>query len=298
MISEDKILYDKLKHNKTERINSILSDKDVNSPYYNLCQAEINFQWALASIKFKDYFAAANEVNKAYKLLTLNNKLYPAFYPNLKYLGLLHILIGSVPDDYQWILKILKFRGKLSEGIKEMERLSQLSKTNPAYHHLFIENSVYLSYIYINFNNEKEKLNQLEETVFKDSLFKPLLKTPLIAYCRANIAVNTGHNDFAIKILSELNYKNINFFPFYYLDYFKGLVKLNRLDRDADVYLLNFLNNYKGKNYLKAACQKLAWFYLINDDKEGYLENINKIGVLGENNVDEDKQAYREYLSK
>ena len=43
-------------------------NSDVNSPFYLYTQADIYLQWALVRIKFKEYFSAAIEIEKAYKL--------------------------------------------------------------------------------------------------------------------------------------------------------------------------------------------------------------------------------------
>ena len=97
-IGEEKSDFEKLKKNKKIRLNIIDSDKST-SPWYLYSQAEINLQWAANRLKFSEYITAAIEINKAYKLLQKNNKLYPNFTPNKKSLGLLYCLIGSVPEQ-------------------------------------------------------------------------------------------------------------------------------------------------------------------------------------------------------
>ena len=77
-----------------------------------------------------------------------------------------------------------------------------------------------------------------------------------------------------------------------------GVGKLSRLDEDADKYLLNYITTFKGRNYLKSAAQKLAWFYLINGDYVNYKLFMSKISKIGFEFTDEDKQASRNAINK
>ena len=58
-------------------------------------------------LKFEEYFTAFNEVSKAYKLLTENQYRHPSFVANKKSLGILHAIIGTIPDvaDDQFLRK-------------------------------------------------------------------------------------------------------------------------------------------------------------------------------------------------
>jgi tetratricopeptide (TPR) repeat protein len=86
-------------------------------------------------------------------------------------------------------------------------------------------------------------------------------------------------------------------FPFYYLYYMTGLNKLNRLDPDADVYLMRFLSSFKGRNYIKSCYQKLAWTYLVQGNIPKYEENIKKVLESGGLFIDNDIQANMEAKS-
>ena len=61
------------------------------------------------------------EANKAYNLLKRNEAEFPDFILNKEGLGMLHILIGSIPDQYQWIFKTFSMRGILKKGMEELE---------------------------------------------------------------------------------------------------------------------------------------------------------------------------------
>jgi len=82
-INEDKEEFSRLEKNKSLRLNEIKAGSE-DSPYYLFAQAEINLQWALARLKFEEYFTAFQEVSKAYKQLNKNQERYPDFIANKK----------------------------------------------------------------------------------------------------------------------------------------------------------------------------------------------------------------------
>ena len=98
-----------------------------------MIQAEIQLQWAFTRIKFKQYFLAAYELQKAYTLLKKNVELYPDFFLNKKNLGILKILIGSIPDEYSWILNIIGLEGNVNNGFDNLYQLLNIFKNNERY---------------------------------------------------------------------------------------------------------------------------------------------------------------------
>jgi tetratricopeptide (TPR) repeat protein len=115
-------------------------------------------------------------------------------------------------------------------------------------------------------------------------------------FIHADIYMKSGLNDQAISILSQYR-QDPGEYPFYYLYYMLGLAKLNRQDADADRYLILFLKDFRGQNYIKSGYQKLGWFYFLNGNKEKFLEFTGKITTRGHNNVDADRQADKEAAS-
>jgi hypothetical protein len=294
-ISEDPALFLSLKSNKDIRINRI-QENEEDSPYYNYCLAEINLQWAFARIKFKEYLTAVAEVNKAYSLLEKNEEKYPAFIPNLKGLGLLHSLISTIPDEYKWAATLIGITGTINQGINELSSVLSAAKKNPEYGYLKTESIFLLAFIQMNFQSNKKEVFKLSQYLENPDYVTLAKSSPLLCYAGASIAMKTGQNDKAISILISRP-SGKEYYPFYYLDYLTGLAKLNRLDFDSYKYLYNFLLNFKGQNYIKAAWQKLAWYYLVNNNIDKYKEKINYALIFGSSIVDEDIQAQLEAKS-
>jgi hypothetical protein len=114
-----------------------------------------------------------------------------------------------------------------------------------------------------------------------------------LIYAKARYEIFFGKNDEAIETLVNFpRGKDIAYFGF--IDYLCGRVKQNRLDKDAVNYFYAYLKNYKGKHYLKAAYQQIAWYNLLNGNPTDYKENMKKIATLGSSLSEIDKQAQYE----
>ncbi len=285
-INEDKEEFEALEKNKNYRLDRIVQGNS-DSPYYLYIQAEIRLQWALARLKFEEYITAFTEVKTAYKQLTKNQKLYPDFIANKKSLGILHALVGTIPDSYKWGVKLLGgMDGTIEQGQNEIKEVIDYASR-----HEFIfekETQVMYAFLMLHLKNQDE--------VAWDVISSGSLKgndNPLACFVLANVAMRTGKNDEAISILQNRP-KGNQFISFHYLDFMLGLAKLYRQDADADIYISKFVNNFKGRNYIKEAYQKLAWYNLLKNNESGYYLNIALCRSKGEKSIEADKNALKE----
>ena len=286
-IGENENNFQRLKHNKEERLNRI-EKGDKQSPFYFFTQAEIYLQWAVVRMKFKEYASAAYDIRKAYQLLQKNTEKFPSFKANQKSLGLLHATVGAIPEEYQWVVAIIGMKGTIQQGVDELNEVINSCKSTE-YNYLKTESIIILAFVQLNFQNHEEDaweiLNQIN--------YHSCSTNSMLCFVYADIANRVGKTDKAISIL--LNKPNGNeYYPFYFLDYLLGVIKLNRLDKDADIYLQKFVSNFTGKNYIKAAEQKLAWYYLLRGNIDKYRECMVVCKNKGNNFIDEDKQAMKE----
>ena len=286
LIGEQNTDYKQLKQKKNKRIRKIEKGPD-DSPFYLYSQASINLQWALARSKFNDYTRAAFEARKAYFLLQKNQELFPDFTPNMIALGLLHTLVGTIPDQYQWVANIFGLQGSVNKGMAELDSVALIISTGK-YNYLMPECLFFITFLNMNFQPDitlsKEYLGMLEE-YSEDHI--------LLRYALSRYLMKSGQNDRAIQILSDRE-KSGEQYPFYYLDYLLGKAKLNRLDPDADKPFYTFVVNHKGGSYIKASYQKLAWYNLVMGNEQGYIDNMAKVLQYGQAVVDADKQARME----
>lgn len=202
-------------------------------------------------------------------------------------LGVLHAVIGSIPADYQWGVKILGggMQGSIEQGATELESVINYSRKNVF---IFQEEAIAMyAFTMLNLMNQPE---QAWQVISKSNINTS--NSPLASFALANIAMRSGRNDEALKIL-RLAPKGNEYFPFYYLDYMLGTALLNKLSPEADKYLNRYITKFKGRNYIKDAYQKMAWIALIKGDIVGYKQHIQSISNHGYTDIDEDKSAQR-----
>jgi len=285
-INEDEQEFDRLEKNKDRRLAKIKSG-DKNSPYYLYTQAEIKLQWALVRLKFGEYFTALMEIKSAYKQLEKNEEKFPAFVPNKKSLSIMHAMIGTVPDNYRWGVKFLSgMDGTIDQGLREMKEVLEYARNNDF---IFEQEAMVMhAFLMLHLNNkDAEAWNLISESKLNPK------ESSLACFALANLAMRTGRNDEAIRILQQRP-TSADYHPFHYLDYMLGLAKLYRLDDDADVFIQKFLNNFRGKNYIKEAYQKLAWNEIIHDNPEAYHKYMKACQAKGHDTVESDKTANKE----
>lgn len=288
-INEEETEFKRLEKNKQIRLNKIKQGPE-DSPYYLFMQAEIQLQWALARLKFEEYLLAFTEVSKAYKQLNKNLIRYPDFIGNKKSLGIIHALVGTIPENYRWSIRLLGgMDGSISQGKGEIEEVLQYAADQDF---LFEEETLFMyTFLLLHLENEGEQAWNIVNTTKLNTA-----KNPLACFAKANVAMRTGRSEIAINIL-ENRPKGERFHPFHYLDLVLGMAKLYRLDEDADVYIEKYIDLYRGKNYLKEAHQKLAWHYLILGNEKAYLNNMKLCLNRGDDVLDSDKTAEAEAKS-
>ncbi|HEB62746.1 MAG TPA: hypothetical protein ENI82_06310, partial [Bacteroidetes bacterium] len=289
-INEDYNEFSRLEENKKRRLDK-LKTINKNSPFYKFSMAEVNLQWAFSRLKFEEYFTVLREINTAYDLLQENNELFPEFVVNNKSLSIIHAIIGTLPDTYKSLLKLFSgLDGTIDQAAKEISGVLEFSKK----HNYFFKDESFTiaSYIALYLENDSQKAWKIIEEADLN-----IENSPLACFVYANIAMRTGRNDLAIEILEKVP-KGDDRLSFVYLDYMLGCSKLYKMDINASYYLRSFVENFHGRNYIKDAYLKIAWFELIvNNNEAGYWENIEKCLSQGEKIVDEDKSAYKEAMN-
>jgi tetratricopeptide (TPR) repeat protein len=274
---------------KDARIQAVRKG-DKNSPYLLYCEADIRLHWALLHLRFEEYFSAFTEVNKAFKLLKKNRDRFPDFVPNLKDLGILHAAVGTIPDNYRWGVELLtSLEGTIGQGQQEIEEVLDYASNNDFAFEA--ETNVLYAFLLLHLGNEKGKA---WETITTGDLHPE--SNPLHCFVVANLAMRTGRNDEAIRLL-EHRPQSRAFMPLPYLEFMLGLAKLRRLDADAGQYFQEYLNKFEGRHFIKEAWQKQAWSSLLSGDKNAYRTQIKKCLTEGFASSGSDKNALKEAQS-
>lgn len=291
-LSGDKDNFEKLKDKTSSRINR-LKNGDKNSPYYKFCLAEVSLQWAFLKVKYKNYISAGININTSYNLLNENNKAFPNFILNNKSLGLLHVIFGAIPENYKWITDFIGFKGNINDGVNEIN--SVLIAEN---HNVFdAECLFYLSLINLNIKSNKKEILKFYNLLSSPEYYNHLKNNLLLIYTKSIIALRTGKNDDALKILLNRPHDK-EYFNFIYLEYLTGKARLNKLNFSAEKNFLKYINNYKGNDFKQSAYERIAWCYLLKGDTLGYFNNVEEIKNIKDSDIEADMQAVEETENK
>ena len=288
LISEDKAAYKKLSEKEEQRLAAI-DNLPGNSPYKRFFQAEIRMHWAFAKMKFGNEVSGAWDIIKAYRLLDENRKKFPAFLPTLKSLGLLHVLIGSIPENYTWVTKILGLKGNISLGVQEIETVIHKEP--------FFQQEAQL--IDLLLHAYTLQLSDAQRTKIKQ-LPKEQPDNLLLHFFATTILIKEGNSREASWYLNAAPQGNA-YIAFPFLNYLKGEIALQqgKYDSAFSWYTL-FQKNYKGFNYIKDSNLKLFMCrWLANRDEEA-VPFIRRIENTGSEIIEADKLAQRtaaEFLS-
>lgn len=281
-ISEDEQLLKKLEPKKSSRLAK-MEKGNSNSEYYLHTQAMMRIHWLLVRSKFGESISSIRELKKAGELFEKNQSKFPSFIGNKHGLGIIHVTVGAIPDDYSWGKSLLGLSGNLTQGFRELNEVITYSKTK---NYLFEEEVILMmAYLQIQFSKDK---NDAWVTMRSNSVYTA--KSPIAAYVKALVAIQTGRAASAILVLENSKPKG-NQYSIPQWDLLYGTAKLYRLDKNADYYLKRFVNNFKGRNQIKLAYKKLAEHALIYKSESTFKYYINKGKISGNETAYGDKDA-------
>ncbi len=283
--TENQTLYTQFLDKKSSDLDLIEQKIPIKSPYNRLLRAEIKLLWAMASIKLGHEVKAAWDVIQAYRLLAENQAEFPEFLPNLKSLGCLHILIGSVPENQKWIASVLGLRGSIQQGMKELElaskdkiwgREAQFCKT-------FIQ-----AYVLNMDFNKKEDFNQLIANE-EDNLNAYLLA--------AVISLKNNNSLLAEFFLKEMP-KGNTYQSWSVLELYKGEILLfQEKYQEASTYFMAYVRSFKGKTFVKDAYYKLFLCAFLSGDTEKARQYLILVKKSGNEVAEADKAAQKMALA-
>jgi len=291
-ISEDRALFDQLEQNKKARLEILYNASDQN-PYKRVAQATVLLHWAFVRLKFTEqYFTSALEIRKAFLLLEENQKLFPQFQLNKIGLGVLYAMIGSIPPNYQWVVRLASMQGTVDQGTAMLYEAYHACSASDEFRAFTAEILFYLSYIEMNLQPNKEGALKLA------GYLKAADEVPLlILYARVNLLMHLGKNDEALKLLIARPVGS-DYYSFAYLDFLHAECMMRKLDMGAAMYYTEFINTFTGRNFLLDAKRKLAWIQLLQHNPDGYKNQMDAIDPRAITLVDADKQAVKEKLSQ
>lgn len=271
-------------------ISQLLNENKV-SLLRGFALGEIYFMTAVIQFREGEFVKGAWNLRKGYLLLNETRARNPLFLPVYKTLGLLHAVIGTIPDEYVWIAEIVGVRGSLTQGRNELISLVKASFKYPELKWIQTESLLFLFLVEMNLQNNQNSAGYILSCIANTG--KELYSSQILTYIKAGVEMHMGKNDNAISTLFALKMPD-DAYKIYYLDYLKGITLLQKLDKGCNAYFFSFIGNYNGTSYKKSAYQKLGWYFLLEGNLDKYYEYLSKAKLYGSTFTDPDKMANKE----
>lgn len=273
--------YDLFKDHTDDRV-SILRSIKIDSPEKGYVLAEIRLHESILDIKFgKELFSAIN-FNKAHRNVERNIREFPDYKIQYKTSGLIDVVTGSVPDNYNWLVNLFGFSKDVDEGLKKISISSEFSNV--------IEQEASIL-------NAATQIFLLGGELNSDILNEEGSESPyLFKYIASFLYNKDGEGSKSLKLVQEL-VNDVNTFKLEELPhtyYLQGINLLQKGDYVESIQSLQkFRTGFTGFNLLKDAEYKLALAYQITnkpDSSEFHLKNVLE---LGNTFTESDKYAER-----
>jgi|GEM_PF-5207538 len=258
----------------------------ADAPEYRMLLGEAKVYAGLLQVKYNSKFSGLIECLRGYNLLVENSEEYPLFEPNKKIPGLIQVGVAFMPKILQWGIKILGIKGNPKEGMKKLSDYTRFAEGKPGYEE---EAFIFTIAAYKLMNQEDVLIKIIHE---KKEHFK---KIALINYIAATAAIEANEADVTLELLSNIATQKleISFPP---IDYLSGKAKMLRLDRDANIQLLNYLKESSGIDYLKTTLYELACYYYISGNNIEYLHYKEQVKEKGRELHNRDIEAAFEVM--
>lgn len=266
-----------------ERFNQRLERKTKsNIPDDLFLQAEIRMHWAFVYLKFGHEFDAALNLRQAYLTIQEIKKKFPGFQAIKKSSGLIDIILGSVPQKYNWILSLLNMDATTKTGFETLER-ARLSESSIA-----LEANLIYALIQ-GFLMQRPDLGVQEIKNF-------LTNHPnnrLALFLGSALAIKNSQGDDALTMLDSLS-KQTEGLPLCYADYLRAEIYLYKAEYLNSIASYRwFINHYRGQNAVKDSYYKMGLCYWLNGNTNDAQATFRQAKAVGKEASESDRYAAR-----
>ena len=281
-VQQDAKAYNKLLETQEKRL-AILSKISPQNAWTDFARAELRMQIGVSKLLFGNRLSAAWDIHKAYQQYTANARRYPNFAPNKKTLGMMQVLIGSIPDRYRWFLDIIGMRGSVTQGMASLRAAA--TQAHP------FQQEAQLLYALLQQLLDRQKDKEALQLV--EQLTQQQPDNLLFRFVAMHLYKKTAKSPLALHHF-EQRPRGGTYLSFPYLHHMAADLYLYRGDyaRSAQENRL-FLDRHKGEHYLKAANFKLYLAYLLGNHRPQALWYYKQISETGKADIEEDKYAAR-----
>lgn len=280
LITEDENRFEQYEEAYLARIDWLEQQPTTADNMFTL--AELRMQWAFVYLKFGHEMDAAWNIRQANQRVQTCLKKFPDYQPIKKTSGLLNVILGAVPEKFQWVLSLLNMTGSIEQGLQELtiaaKQIPDLALESELMHHL-----VY------------GFLLQESEAAMKglDKLREQYPNNRLLLFLGASVAIKNSSSEQALALLNDLDSLTSGL-PLPYAQYLKGEVFLHKgaYQQSIESYQ-RFLQQYSGLNYKKDAWYKTGLCYWLMNEPAQVNPCFEKARAEGKEAVEADKYAAR-----
>lgn len=262
---------------KIKKISIMIEDSEIADPLRQYYLNDLLLWEAVLELKLGNEIRSMWLFNQLFKKSGKLVESHPSFKPGYKVYGILNVLIGAVPDQYQWIFNLLGLQGSLEEGLSILLELANDES------HLCNE-GLGLYYLVISYLHP-------EQTDLDSSLIKTYL-----AEDKDNLLLNFIAGLSMIKTHQSLEARS------YFIDsdpsrlhishYFIGETFLQQAKYpEAISAYQKFLTGKKDDNLVKDAYFKIYLCYFLSGEKEKAIKSRLKALEAGSTRTEADKNA-------
>lgn len=245
-------------------------------------QAEIRLQWAFVHAKFGHEIDAAWNLRQAYLNVEDCKKKFPEFTPIKKTSAVLEILIGSVPDKYNWVLGLMGMEGSIKKGLEDLQTLR--TENNPFQFEANLLLAIAEGYILQKTDSAVAQLKMIRSQHTENAL---------VDFLTASLLIKNSKSEEALPIVLQLE-QNTSAIPLTFSYYLKGEIFLQKADYLNSITSFRwFINNYTGQNCVKDAWYKIGLCYWLNGNSNDAYEVFKQARTEGKENAEADKYAAR-----
>ncbi|HMH22916.1 MAG TPA: hypothetical protein VK563_14115 [Puia sp.] len=286
--NEDPAEYKARKDNLDKRIQ-LMNEGPESSPFYLFSKSVIHFQWAAVKVKFGSNWDAGWEFRRSFLQSKDNEKKFPEFKPASMLSGAMQVVAGTIPDGYKWLSGLLGIKGNIGTGMRQLQQF--LSQTD-GWSALYRDEAIFY-YLYLKFYIENKR-EEVFAFIRQNKL--DVKNNHLYTYLAANLGNNDQQSAYVQRVIQQKN-NSPDYLDMPVWDQQMGYASLNHLDPEAHIYFERFLNNFKGRFYVKDVLQKLSWYYYLRSDDQRAAAFREQVLQKGGMDSDADKQAMKEAKS-
>jgi tetratricopeptide (TPR) repeat protein len=278
LITEDDKRFEKINASFKERIERFSQVPETAETLF--LKAELSLQRGFNLLNLGQELNAVLAIRQAYQATQECIKKYPNFIPIKKTHGVIQVMVGSIPDKYQWFMSLLGMRGSVKVGQKQLEDL-RLSKSS-----LSLEATIL-------FFSIKGFINQQFGDAAKG--FQECLKDDpdnrLLLFLGVNMLMKDSKSEEALKLIRALDARPHGL-QMAYVEYLRAEALLERGDYSLAIAAYQkFLKEYKSQSYRKDSYFKIALCYFLLNDMPKAKENFEIAKRTGKETADPDKYA-------